>query len=113
MTQLELQLKQLEQLKRTRRQLIDLRTTISNNLQKNKAAIDNTLRTITSLQQSPATLTKYETVVKALEGNLDALPLQPTSIDNDHVHSHEELQAIDYHFRALAATIAPDPHLHL
>ena len=113
MTKLELKLKQLEHLKRKRHQLIDLRTTITNNLEQNKAEINSTLRAIASISQSPTTLTKYETVVKALENNLDALLLQPISIENDHIHSHEELQAIDYHLRELAATIAPDPHLHL
>ena len=113
MTRLELHLNKLQQLKRTRHQLIDWSTTISNNIDQNQAEINSTIRTIQSLQQEPVSLTKYETVVKAIEGNPNALELRPTATEPLYSYSQEELQAIDYHLHNLKTTIAPDPQLHL
>ena len=111
-TQLELQTRHLEQLHKTRHRLIDWSTHISNLLQNNTTDINRTLRTINSLQQSPSTLTKYKTVVQAFDKNFDANLLRLSFLDQGHTHSQEEIQAEEYHFLELAATIAPDPHLH-
>ena len=113
MTTLELKLTELEQLQRTRHQLIDQSTTISHNLERNQAAIDSTLRTIKSLQQPPTTLTKYEEVVQYIENNHNTLILQPRSPEDSHIYSQDELQAIAYHRHEITANIAPDPKLHL
>ena len=112
-TQLELQFRRLEQLRRTNHRLIDWSTHVSNLLHNNNADIDRTLRTISSLHQSPSNLTKYETVVQAFDENFDANLLRLSFLDQGHTHSQEELQAEESHFLELAATIAPDPHLHL
>ena len=111
-TQLELQTKHLEQLHRTKHHLIDCSTHISNLLRNNATDINRTLRTIRSLQQSPSTLSKYETVVQAFDKNFDANLLRLSFLAQGHTHSQEELQAEEYHFLELAVTIAPDPHLH-
>ena len=112
-TQLELQIRRLEQLRRTTHRLIDWSTHVSNLLHNNNADIDRTLRTISSLHQSPSNLTKYETVVQGFEANFDTNLLQLTFLELGNTHSHDELQAIESQFRELAETIAPDPHLHL
>ena len=112
-TQLELQIKELEQLRKTRHQLIDWSTHTSDLLQNNNTDIDSTLRLITSLQQPPSTQTKYERVVKGFEENFDALLLQLTFLEHKHAHSQEELQVIESHLCEPANMIAPDPHLHL
>ena len=90
-TQLELQFQQLEQLRKTRHQLVDWRTHIFNLLHNNKTDIDRTLCTISSLQQPPSNLTKYETVVQAFEENFNANLLQLTFLEQGHIHSQEEL----------------------
>ena len=113
MTTLEIHLIKLEQLKRTRHQLIDWRTTISHHIDQNQAEINNTIRTIQYLQQETVPITKYKSVVQAIERNPTALTLQPTNPDLLHSLSQEELQAIEYHLHNLRTTIAPDPKLHL
>ena len=68
---LELVTEELKQLCKTRHQLIDWRTHISNLLENNTTYTVNTLRMIKELQHLPPTLTKYKTVLKPFRENFD------------------------------------------